>query len=75
MSENLDFEHRCCFRGQIKNIGAGIKNGNGEIVSVPMQSGKIGLFELKSERVSYVFEDTGQRNWYFKFLRYKEQGR
>ena len=68
----LDFECKCCFIEQIFGIGSGIKNGNGETVQVPMKSGKMALFTLTSERVSYVFEDTGQRNWFFKFVQYED---
>ena len=67
---NLDFVHKCCFRHQIINIGEGIEYGYGEIVRVPMKSGKIALYKLTSERVCVVFEDTGQRNWYFEFQGY-----
>jgi hypothetical protein len=67
---NLDFEHRCCFRNQLNYKG--LRNGNGEIVEVLMQSRKIGLYKVTSERYNYAFEDTGQRNWKFEFQGYKE---
>lgn len=67
----LDFEHSCCFREQIEDIGKGTKNGNGEIVRVAMKSGKTGLFRLFSERVNYTFGDTGQRNWKYLFIGYE----
>ncbi len=66
---NLDFEHRCCFRHQLNYKG--LRKGNGEIVEVPMESGKIGLYKIISERYSLIFEDTGQRNWKFEFQGYK----
>lgn len=66
---NMDFEHRCCFRHQINYKG--LKHGNGEIVEVPMRSGKIGLYKVNSDRYNIAFDDTGQRNWKFEFQRYK----
>ena len=66
----LDFEHRCCFRHQVANIGSGLKSGNGEIVLVPMRSGKIAEYKVTSERYNMAFEDTGQRNWFFAFQGY-----
>lgn len=65
-----DFEHRCCFIDQIKNIGKGIKHGNGEEVEVPMQSGETAIFRLFATR--YNGTDTGQKNWKFHFVKYKE---
>ncbi len=67
----LDFEHLCCFHHQIAKIGEGIKHGNGELIRVPMKSGKIAVYKLTSERYNVVFEDTGQRNWFFKFIGYE----
>lgn len=66
-----DFEHRCCFKHQIINQGKGTKSGGGEIVEIDMESGKIALYKLYSDRVSYVFEDTGQRHWKYLFIGYK----
>jgi len=70
-NKHLDFEHRCCFRGQLDYKD--LIDGNGEIVEVPMESGKIGLYKVTSERYNVLFDDTGQRNWFFKFLRYRKQ--
>lgn len=67
---NLDFVHRCAFREQIIGIGKGIRYGNGEISEVPMQSGKIALYKVTSERYNVMSSDTGQKNWYFKFQGY-----
>lgn len=71
-TSHLDFEHRCCFRHQIVGIGRGTQQGDGEEVEVDMQSGRVAVFRLTSERYNVLFDDTGQRNWYYKFLRYKE---
>lgn len=68
---SLDFEHRCVFIEQLSAY-RGLKQGDGETVEVPMESGKIGLYEVTSERYNIVFDDTGQRNFYFKFLKYKK---
>lgn len=67
----LDFEHTCCFRHQVANIGTGLKDGCGEIVLVPMQSGRIARYKVTSERFSYTFDDTGQRNWLWQFQGYE----
>lgn len=67
----LDFTHKCCFRHQVAHIGVGLKDGCGEIVLVPMASGKVARYKVTSERYSYVFEDTGQRNWRFEFQGYE----
>ncbi len=67
----LDFTHKCCFHHQVAHIGAGLKDGRGEIVLVPMTSGKVARYKVTSERYSYVFEDTGQRNWRFEFQGYE----
>ena len=67
----LDFEHKCCFRHQVANIGTGLKDGCGEIVLVPMLSGRIARYKVTSERFSYTFDDTGQRNWLWQFQGYE----
>ncbi len=36
-----------------------------------MESGKWGLYKVTSERYDIMGDDTGQRNFYFKFLKYK----
>jgi len=72
-TSHLDFEHRCCFRDQIVNIGRGTRDGDGEEVEVDMQSGRVAIFELTAKRFDFFsFGDTGQRDWYYKFIRYKE---
>lgn len=71
-TSHLDFEHRCCFRHQIVDIGRGTLQGDGEVVEVDMQSGKVAIFQLTSFRYNHTFDDTGQRNWCYKFIRYKE---
>lgn len=67
----LDFEHKCCFYEQICHIGEGIKYGTGEIARIPMQSGKIALYKVTATRLDNIFQDTGQRNWYFEFQGYE----
>lgn len=67
---SLDFSHSCVFRHQLKYRG--VKHGSGEIVEVDMKSGKIGLYKLTSEVYNTIFEDTGQRNWFFEFVGYKK---
>ena len=66
-----DFKHDCCFRHQILRIGRGIKYGNGELVDVEMQSGKTAIYQLYAGRYNYIFDDTGQKNWRFLFIKYK----
>lgn len=66
-----DFEHRCCFIEQIAHIGEGTKYGTGEEVKVKMQSGKTAIYKLFSERYNYTFDDTGQKNWRYHFVRYE----
>jgi hypothetical protein len=66
-----DFEHKCCFKDQIEEIGRGTKYGSGELVEVDMQSGKTAIYQLFSERYNPVFTDTGQRNWKYHFVKYK----
>ena len=68
----LDFEHKCCFREQIIDIGEGTKYGDGEIILVKMKSGKTANYRLLSERYSYTFENTGLKNWKYLFLSYDE---
>lgn len=67
-----DFEHRCCFRDQIVSIGSGTKHGDGEEVTVAMQSGKTAVYRLYAERCDYSADDTGQRHWRYHFVKYKE---
>lgn len=67
-----DFERRCCFVDQIIHVGEGTKKGDGEEVMVKMQSGKTAIYLLFSERYNYIFENTGQRNWKYLFLKYVE---
>lgn len=65
---SLDFELTCIWRNQLKfNFYTKDKK---EYAEVPMQSGKTALYEMTSERFNYVFEDTGQKNFYFKFIKY-----
>lgn len=67
---SLDFEHKCVFRSQLSYRG--LSKANGEIVEVPMKNGKWGLYKVTSERYDIMGDDTGQRNFYFKFLKYKK---
>lgn len=67
-----DFEHRCCFQHQIQNIGKRITGVYGEIIEVTMQSGNTAIYKLFHERFSYSGEDTGQKNWKFLFIKYKQ---
>lgn len=67
---SLDFEHKCVFRNQLSYRG--LSKGNGEIIEVPMESGKWGLYKVTSERYNIMGDDTGQRNFYFKLLKYKK---
>lgn len=71
-AHELDFQHRCKFIEQIRDIGEGTKYGDGEEVRVNMQSGKTAIYKLFSERYNYTFEDTGQKNWYYHFVRYED---
>ena len=66
-----DFEHRCCFKDQIERIGEGTQEGSGEEVKVKMQSGRIAIYRLFSERYNYAFDNTGQRNWRYHFVKYE----
>lgn len=66
-----DFEKRCCFRDQIEHIGVGTEYGSGEEVKVKMQSGKTAIYRLFSERYDYTFDDTGQKNWKYLFIKYE----
>jgi hypothetical protein len=36
-----------------------------------MQSGRIARYKVTSERFSYTFDDTGQRNWLWQFQGYE----
>lgn len=64
----LDFEHRCCWRHQLEYVG--LEDGSGEIVFVPMKSGKTARYKATSERYNHLFTDTGQKNWKFEFQGY-----
>lgn len=66
---NLDFVKKCYFSYQLYRNFSGLKNGTGEIVKVPMESGKIGLYKVNSDRSNYG--NTGQYDWYFKFQGYE----
>jgi hypothetical protein len=65
-----DFEHKCCFKEQIIKIGEGTKDGSGEELTIKMESGKIAIFQLFSERYNYTGDYTGQRNWRYHFVKY-----
>lgn len=69
-----DFQHRVKFPEQIKNIGRGTKYGDGEIVEVDMKSGKTALYKLFSDTDGFgiTADDTGQKNWKYLFVVYKE---
>jgi hypothetical protein len=68
---NLDFEQRCCFREQVVRIGIGLEHGTGEIVKIPMESGRLGLYKVTSRRVDHSADDTGQRHWKYEFQGYE----
>ena len=70
-NSHLDFEHRCCFSHQIHSIAGSSKDGE---VEVEMKSGKTAIFLLSSVRYPSAGEYTGQRNWYYKFIKYNNQG-
>lgn len=65
---HLDFNHKCLFNHQLSY--SGLNYGNGEIAEVPMESGKTGLYQVISD--SSTYNGTGQRDWYFTFMGYKE---
>jgi len=69
----LDFENRCCFRHQVSKIGYGLKNGDGEIVLVPMKSGKTAKYKVTSSRYSVTSNFSGeyQKNWFWEFQGYE----
>lgn len=68
----MDFGFRCVFESQLdRNHYRGLKNGNG-LVEVPLQSGRVGIYKVFSERYDYLFSDTGQKNFYFVFIKIKE---
>lgn len=65
----LDFEHRCCFWGQVHKIGRGIRDDwSPQDVEVPMESGLTALYRLTKHDDNYG--GTGQKIWRFTFLRY-----
>jgi hypothetical protein len=66
----LDFEHRCCFRHQLKYPG--LVDGSGEIVLVKMKSGRMARYKVTSEQLE-PFNNTGQKNWKFEFQGYNEK--
>lgn len=67
---DLDFEVRCAFIEQVSPMCRGLKYGIGEVVEVPMKSGRVALYKVTGERYCYVFKDTGQKNWKFEFQGY-----
>ena len=70
----LDFEHRCCFREQVVNIGRGLQQGQGEEVVVPMRSGRDAIYSVTSTPYNtMIWDQTDQRNWRFEFLRYADE--
>jgi len=70
-----DFQHKVKFPDQIRNIGRGTKYGNGEEVEVDMQSGKTAIYKLYSDTDGFgiTADDTGQKNWKYLFIKYKEE--
>lgn len=66
---DLDFVKTCMFRHELSHI-SGVRQGAGEIVKIPMESGKTGLYKVTSEMFNYG--GTGQRDWYFEFQGYAE---
>lgn len=64
----LDFTHPCCFKHQVKQYG--IHLDTGENVEVQMHSGKTGVYKVTSNPNGYG--NTGQRDWHFEFLCYKQ---
>ena len=67
----LDFNHNCVFDHQVAHYGL-FEHGqlhNEKIVEVPMESGKIGLYNAT---VTLRWPgNTGQKNWHFEFQGYK----
>lgn len=63
---NLDFVKKCYFLHELRHI-SGIKTGK---VKIPMESGKTGLYKVRSDCSNYG--STGQRDWYFTFQGYAE---
>lgn len=63
-----DFEQRCLFPSQITYKM--YRDGYKQLAYVPMQSGRIGLYKVESERCDYSADDTGQRNLKFTFIKF-----
>lgn len=67
-----DFEQRCLFPEQLTyRMYWEIDR---QLAEVPMQSGRIALYEVHTERCDYSADDTGQRHWKFKFIKFLTKG-
>lgn len=68
---NMDFEHRCCFPEQVRNIYRPI--GHNGLVEVDMKSGRTAIFKLLNQHVGkWQSDPPDQRNWRFLFVKYKD---
>lgn len=66
---NLDFIKKCCFAHQIHGISNKTPKHN-EIVKVPMESGKTGLYKVT---IDSCWGNTGQKDWYYEFQGYNNE--
>jgi hypothetical protein len=63
-----DFEQRCLFPEQITYKM--YREGNKQFAFVPMKSGRTGLYEVTTDRCDYSADDTGQRHWKYKLVKF-----
>jgi len=66
-----DFVLKCCFFHQVSHY-KNLKSDGGKNVEVPFKSDRIGIYNVSCERYNYMFDNTGQKNWYFKFKYFKK---
>lgn len=62
----MDFHHNCVFPEQLRSLG---KFDHGDIVRVPMTSGKTGLYKAIMTKIY----ETDQRDWRFEFQGYDKR--
>jgi len=67
-----DFTINCVFDDQIKYKKIHNSGSSGTCI-VPMESGRIALYEFKCDERNMGWSDTGQKNWHFEFIKFIDE--
>lgn len=67
----MDIEYDVVLDTKYKILDLELKMEHGELVRIKMQGGRVAIYQLLSRNYNTVFDNTGQNDWRFLFLKYE----